>query len=55
MSGGGTLALPPALRLQDGSAYPSWTLEFDDGAIGPDVDPNEPDFNDLVITIVAHP
>ena len=49
------LALPPALRLTDDSAYPSWTLEFDDGLIGPDVDPNEPDFNDLVITIVATP
>jgi PKD repeat protein len=49
------LALPPALRLTDDSAYPSWTLEFDDGLIGPDVDPNEPDFNDLVITVVATP
>jgi PKD repeat protein len=49
------LALPPALRLTDTSAYPSWTLEFDDGLIGPDVDPLEPDFNDLVITIVATP
>lgn len=49
------LALEPALRLTDTSAYPSWTLEFDDGLIGPDVDPNEPDFNDLVISIVATP
>jgi PKD repeat protein len=49
------LALPPALRLTPESAYPSWTLEFDDGLIGPDVDPNEPDFNDLVITVVATP
>ena len=49
------LALEPALRLTDSSAYPSWTLEFDDGLIGPDVDPLEPDFNDLVITVVATP
>jgi PKD repeat protein len=57
VSGGdpANLALPPALRLTDDSAYPSWTLEFDDGLIGPDVDPNEPDFNDLVLTIVATP
>jgi PKD domain len=55
ISGGSSLALPPALRLAAGSAYPNWTLEFDDGAIGPDVDPNEPDFNDLVINIQAHP
>ncbi len=55
ISGGGTLALEPELRLQAGSAYPSWTLEFDDGLIGPDVDPNEPDFNDLIISIVATP
>lgn len=55
ISGGtpGQLAIEPALRLTDTSAFPSWTLEFDDGAIGPDTDPAEPDFNDLVITIVA--
>jgi PKD repeat protein len=55
ISGGQTLELPPALRVQAGSAFPTWTLEFDDGAIGPDTDPNEPDFNDLVITIEATP
>jgi len=53
ISGGQTLELPPALRVAAGSAYPTWTLEFDDGAIGPDTDPNEPDFNDLVLTITA--
>lgn len=53
ISGGETLELPPALRVAAGSAYPTWTLEFDDGAIGPDTDPAEPDFNDLVITITA--
>lgn len=52
ISGGVTLELPPALRLTAGSAYPSWTLEFDDGAQS---EPPEPDFNDLIITIVAHP
>jgi hypothetical protein len=55
ISGGTTLALPPALRLAAGSAYPNWTLEFDDGAIGPETDPNEPDFDDLKINILAHP
>ncbi|HEY7615020.1 MAG TPA: PKD domain-containing protein [Gemmatimonadales bacterium] len=53
ISGGQNLALPPALRVRAGSAYPTWTLEFDDGAIGPETDPAEPDFNDLVITITA--
>jgi PKD repeat protein len=53
ISGGQTLELPPALRVAAGSAYPEWTLEFDDGAIGPGTDPNEPDFNDLVLTITA--
>jgi PKD repeat protein len=53
ISGGQTLELPPALRVAAGSAYPTWTLEFDDGAIGPDTDPAEPDFNDLVLTITA--
>jgi PKD repeat protein len=55
ISGGQTLELPPALRVRAGSAYPEWVLEFDDGAIGPDTDPTEPDFNDLVITITATP
>jgi len=53
ISGGSTLEIPPALRLAAGSAYPTWTLEFDDGAkAGP---PPEPDFNDLIIRIDAIP
>jgi PKD repeat protein len=55
ISGGSDLQIPPALRLTPTSAYPNWTLEFDDGAIGPETDPAEPDFNDLIITIVATP
>jgi PKD repeat protein len=52
ISGGGTLVSPPALRLTPESAYPSWTLEFDDGVFA---DPGGPDFNDLKLTIVATP
>ena len=52
ISGGAVLELPPAVRLTAESAYPSWTLEFDDGAQS---EPPEPDFNDLIITIVATP
>lgn len=48
ISGGGTLELPPAIRVS--GTYPNWTLEFDDGAQS---EPPEPDFNDLVISIVA--
>jgi hypothetical protein len=40
----------PALRVR--GAYPTWTLEFDDGE---DATPPEPDFDDLVITVTAHP
>jgi PKD repeat protein len=40
----------PALRVL--GAYPTWTLEFDDGE---DATPPEPDFNDLVIKITATP
>ena len=40
----------PQLRVS-GTFLTGWTLEFDDGFVGP----NEPDFNDLVITIVATP
>ncbi|MEO8225217.1 MAG: PKD domain-containing protein [Gammaproteobacteria bacterium] len=50
ISGGGTLQLPPAVRVT--GSYPNWTLEFDDGAQSA---PPEPDFNDLVISIVATP
>lgn len=50
ISGGGTLELPPAVRVS--GTYPNWTLEFDDGAQS---EPPEPDYNDLVISIVATP
>ena len=40
----------PQLRVT-GTFEDGWTLEFDDGFIGP----NEPDFNDLVIKVVATP
>ena len=40
----------PQLRVT-GTFETGWTLEFDDGFVGP----GEPDFNDLVITVVATP
>ncbi len=40
----------PKLRVT-GSFAAGWTLEFDDGFVGP----GEPDFNDLVITVTATP
>jgi PKD repeat protein len=52
ISGGAVLELPPAVRVTDDSAYPTWTIEFDDGAQS---EPPEPDFNDLIITVVATP
>jgi PKD repeat protein len=39
----------PALHVT--GAYPTWTLSFDDGVGGPD----EPDYDDLVITVTANP
>ena len=51
ISGGVTLELPPAIRVS-GSFAEGWTLEYDDGAQS---EPPEPDFNDLIITIVATP
>jgi len=58
-SGSQSLAFPPTLRLQAGSAYPAWILEFDDGegcgAADPTCGGNEPDFDDLIITITATP
>jgi PKD repeat protein len=39
----------PALHVT--GAYPTWTLAFDDGVGGP----NEPDFDDLIITVTANP
>lgn len=50
VSGSLKLETEPALHVL--GAYPSWTLEFDDGE---DAQPPEPDFNDLVITITATP
>ena len=55
ISGGSTLEIPPALRLAAGSAYPSWTLEFDDGAKAHEPPNNAPDFDDLIIKIDAIP
>jgi len=52
ISGGTTLEIAPALRVT-GDFANGWTLEYDDGAkAGP---PPEPDFNDLIIRIVATP
>jgi PKD repeat protein len=51
ISGGVTLELPPAIRVT-GDFASGWTLEFDDGAQS---EPPEPDFNDLVISVVATP
>jgi PKD repeat protein len=56
ISGGENLEIPPALRLDEAiNTYPTWELEFDDGAraFDPVTDPDEPDFDDLVITITA--
>jgi PKD repeat protein len=55
ISGGTTLEIPPALRLAAGSAYPSWTLEFDDGAKAVEPPNGAPDFDDLIIRIDAIP
>ena len=58
ISGGQELELPPALRLDETiNTYPVWELEFDDGAraFDPVTDPDEPDFDDLIITITATP
>jgi hypothetical protein len=43
-------ATAPQLQVT-GSFANGWTLSFDDGFVGP----NEPDFNDLVITVKATP
>jgi hypothetical protein len=56
VSGGQDLEIPPAVRLDETlNTYPTWELEFDDGAraFDPVTDPDEPDFDDLVITITA--
>jgi PKD repeat protein len=42
---------PPSIRVE--GTYPTWTLNFDDGE---DVaNPEEPDFDDLVLTVEATP
>jgi PKD repeat protein len=56
ISGGQNLEIPPAVRLSETiNTYPVWELRFDDGAraFDPVTDPDEPDFDDLVITITA--
>jgi PKD repeat protein len=59
ISGSQSLSFTPTLRIQAGSAYPTWILEFDDGEGCGEADPtcggNEPDFDDLIITITATP
>ena len=59
ISGSQSLSFTPTLRIQDGSAYPTWILEFDDGEGCGEADPDcggtEPDFDDLIITITATP
>ena len=60
VSGSQDLAFTPTLRLQAGSTYPTWVLEFDDGeGCGDAGDPTcgglEPDFDDLIVTITATP
>jgi PKD repeat protein len=49
ISGALNQSMAPALHVT--GSYPSWTLIFDDGVGGP----GEPDFNDLVINVTAHP
>jgi len=58
ISGSNTLKFPPTLRIKEGTAYPEWVLQFDDGqGCTPDPTCNgvEPDFDDLEITITATP
>jgi PKD repeat protein len=49
VSGATNQQTSPALHVT--GSYPTWTLSFDDGVGGP----GEPDFNDLVMTVTAHP
>jgi PKD repeat protein len=58
VSGGQDLEIPPAVRLSETiNTYPTWELQFDDGAraFDPVTDPDEPDFDDLILTITATP
>jgi PKD repeat protein len=50
ISGAANQVTAPALHVS--GAYPTWTLAFDDGSVG---GANEPDFDDLVITVTATP
>jgi len=49
ISGALNQSLAPALHVS--GSFPQWTLTFDDGVAGV----NEPDFNDLIITVTADP
>jgi PKD repeat protein len=49
ISGAVNQVTAPALHVT--GAYPTWTLSFDDGVGGT----NEPDFDDLVISVTANP
>ncbi len=51
ISGGTVLELPPDIQVT-GDFASGWTLNFDDGAQS---EPPEPDYNDLIIRIVAAP
>jgi PKD repeat protein len=50
LSGSLRQEVAPAVRVT--GAFPTWTIEFDDGE---DATPPEPDFNDLVISVTATP
>ena len=50
ISGANNQVTAPGLHVS--GAYPTWTLSFDDGSVG---GVNEPDFDDLVITVTANP
>lgn len=56
-SSSNVLKIPPSIRVS-GDFATGWTLEYDDGGESepqpPDFNP-EPDFNDLVVSIVATP
>jgi PKD repeat protein len=54
ISGGVNLEVPPAIRVS-GSFAAGWLLEFDDGAKAVEPPAPGPDFNDLVIRVVATP
>jgi PKD repeat protein len=54
ISGGVTLEVPPAIMVE-GSFAAGWLLKFDDGAKAVEPPNGAPDFNDLVIRVVATP